>query len=135
MVKVMTIIIKFENETIKSSLSSCSGAYVLVTGDIMVTGYGADTDVAFRNCPPFIKCTTHINHEHIDGDENIDTVMSMYNLIQYSDNYSETLGILWQFKRDVSPVTNDSNPDNVTTNNLTSFKNKSNITGKTCYGW
>lgn len=81
MVKVMTNIIKFETETIKSSLSSYSGAYVLVTGDIVVTDYGADTDVAFRNCAPFIKCTTHINHEHTDGDENIDTVISVYNLI------------------------------------------------------
>ena len=81
MVKVMTNIIKFETENIKSSLSSYSGAYVLVTGDIVVTGYGADTDVAFRNCALFVKCITHINHEHTDGDKNIDTVMSMYNLI------------------------------------------------------
>ena len=48
--------------------------------------------------------------------------MHTYNLIEYSDNYSDTL---WQFKRDESPVTNAGNPDNVSTANSTSFKYKS----------
>ena len=49
----------------------------------------------------------------------------MYNLTEYSDNYSDTSGILWQFKRDESPVTAAGNPDNVSTANSTSFKYKS----------
>ena len=49
----------------------------------------------------------------------------MYNLIEYSDNYSDTSGSLWQFKRDESPVTNAGNNDNIPTANSTSFKYKS----------
>ena len=49
----------------------------------------------------------------------------MFNLIEYSDNYSDTWGSLWQFKRDESPVTGAGNPDNFSTNNSTSFMYKS----------
>ena len=51
--------------------------------------------------------------------------MPMYNLNEYSDNYSDTSGSLWQFKRDESSVNNDGNPDNVSTANSTSLKYKS----------
>ena len=54
----------------------------------------------------------------------------MYNLIEYSDNYSDTSGSLWQFKRGESHVTNDGNLDNVTTANSTSFKYKSSLIGE-----
>ena len=54
----------------------------------------------------------------------------MYNLIEYSDNYSDTSGNLWQFKRDESPATNNGNPDNVSTANSTSFKYKSSFIGE-----
>ena len=56
--------------------------------------------------------------------------MSMYNLTEYSDNYSNTSRSLWQFKRDESPVTNAGNPNNVTTHNSSSFKYNSRILGK-----
>ena len=46
----------------------------------------------------------------------------MYNLTEYSDNYSDASGSLWQFKRNESPVINDGNPDNVSTANSTFFK-------------
>ena len=49
----------------------------------------------------------------------------MYNLIEYSDNYSDTSGNLWQFKRDELPFNNGADPDNVSTANSTSFKYKS----------
>ena len=69
-------------------LSRCnySDAYILVTGDITATNDGAITNVTFKNCAPFTRCVTHINDEHIDTAENLD-IMSMYNLIKYSDNY------------------------------------------------
>ena len=52
--------------------------------------------------------------------------MPMNNLIEYSDNYSDTTEVsLWQFKRDESPVTNAGNSDNISTTNSTSFKYKS----------
>ena len=51
--------------------------------------------------------------------------MPMYNLIQYSDNYSDTSGSLWQFKRDKSPVTNAGNSGNVFTADIWKRKNSS----------
>ena len=49
----------------------------------------------------------------------------MYNLIEYSDNYSDTSGRLWQFKRDEPTVAEAGNPYDVSTNNSSSFKYKS----------
>ena len=50
--------------------------------------------------------------------------MAMYNLLEYSDNYADFSGRLWQFKRDEQKM-NNGNPDNVTTNDSSSFKYKS----------
>ena len=47
-----------------------------------------------------IRCVTHINNEYIDTADNLDITMPMYNLTEYTDNYSDTSGSLWQFKRD-----------------------------------
>ena len=69
--------------------------------------------VAFKNCAPFMKCITHINNEHVDNADNLDIIMPMYNLIEYSDSYSDTSGSSWQFKRDESPVTAAGNPNHV----------------------
>ena len=69
------------------------------------------------NCAAFTRCVIYINDEFIDKAENPNNIMSMYNLIEYSGNYSDTSGSLWQFKRDKSPVTDTWNPGNVSTNN------------------
>ena len=66
----------------------------------MLSGSDANAKVAFKNCASFTKCVTHINDKHLDAAENLDIVMPMYNLIEYSDNYSNKSGSLWQFKRD-----------------------------------
>ena len=58
--------------------------------------------VIFKNVAPFTKCISSINNPQIDNAGDIDVVMPMYNLIEYSDNYSETSGRLWQFYRDKS---------------------------------
>ena len=84
----------------KSNLCYYSDAYIAVTGDITATDGDANTKVAFKNCATFTKCITHINDEYVDTADNLDILMPMYNLIEYSDNYSETSGSLWQFKRD-----------------------------------
>ena len=115
---------KFETKVIKSSLCDYSDAYTFVTGDITATGGNANTKVAFKNCALFTRCVTHINDEHIDTAENPDVIMPMYNLIEYSDNYSDTLR---QFKRDEFPVTDTGNPGNVYTKNSSSLKYKSSI--------
>ena len=106
--------VKFETKVIKSNLCDYSDAYILVTGDITATGGDANTKVAFKNCAPFTKCVTHINDEDVDSAENLDVAMAMYNLIEYSDNYSDTSGSLWQFKRDEENMKNE-NPVNLTT--------------------
>ena len=97
--------VKFETKDIKSNLCDYSDAYILVTGDITATGGDDNTRVVFKNCVPFRKCITHIKDEHVDGANNLDIIRPMYNLVEYSDNYSDTSERLWQFKRDVSPVT------------------------------
>ena len=105
-------VIIFETETIKSSLFDYSDAFILVTGDITVTADN-NTDIAFKNWAPFSTCTAKIN--------------DIYNLIEYSDNYSDTLGSLWQFKRDGVPANND----DLSINNSDSFKYKAALVGKT----
>ena len=96
--------VKFETKVIKSSLCDHSDAYIFVTGDITAIGGDANTRASFKNCAPYTKCITHINYEHVDGVHNLDIIMPMYNLIEYSDKYSDTSGSLWQFKRDESLV-------------------------------
>ena len=56
--------------------------------------------------------------------------MPMYNLIEYSDNYADSSGSLYQFKRDESPMNDAGNPNNVALDNSTSFKYKASLLGK-----
>ena len=66
----------------------------------------ASSVVAFNNCAPFHTCDVTINNEHIEKEEGIDIVMPMYNLLEYSDNYQNSTGSLYQFKRDEPPDNN-----------------------------
>ena len=119
-----------ENEQIKSiesSLCDYSDAYILVTGNI--TSGGNDRKAAFKNCAPFRTWITQINETFVDEAKHINITMPMYNLIEYSDNYSDTSGSLRQFKRDEQPKENNGNISNVSTNNSSSFKYKSNFIG------
>ena len=70
------------------------------------------------------KCITHVIDEHVDNAHNLDIIMPMYNLIEYSVNYSDTSGSLWQFKTDEQNM-NNGNPANVTTADSSSFKYRS----------
>ena len=80
--------------------------YILAT-DVKVADAAANTNV------PFTGCVTHINDEHAETAENLDIIMPMHNLIEYSDNYSDSSGSLYQFKRDESPINDAENPLNV----------------------
>ena len=108
--------IKFETETIKSMLCDYSDGWR--------QWY---TDVAFKNCAPFSTCTTKINDIFVHEANHICIAMPMYNLIEYSDNYSDTSGSLWLFKR------NEVHADNAgfTINNSQSFKYKAALLEKT----
>ena len=92
--------IKFLTNSLELSLCDYSDAYILVTGNITVTGGDDNTKVAFKNCAPFEKCRTEINWTFVDDVQHINIVMPMYNFIEYSDNYFDTSESLWQFKRD-----------------------------------
>ena len=125
--------IKFKTTMLKSSLCDYSDAYILVKGTITIAGAGADAAarqaderdkvVIFKNCAPFTNCILEINNMQIDNAKDIDIVMPMYNLIEYSDNYAKTTGSLWQFFRD-EPVADDDIEDSE------SFKSEKKITGK-----
>ena len=97
-----------------------------MTGNIAVVGGDQNTEIAFKNCSPFTRCVTHLNDKHVETTENLDIVMNMYNLIEYSDNYADASGSLWQHKRDEQNMNNGSIVD-VTTNDSSSFKYKPNL--------
>ena len=117
--------IKFKTSMIRSNLGDYSDAYVLVSGTIAIIG-GGDNDITkradeknkgviFKNFSSFTGCKSNIKNTQIDNVKEIDVVMQMYNLIEYSDNYSKTSGILWHYYR------NDPNGNIV---NSESFKYK-----------
>ena len=72
------------------------------------------TQVAFKNCAPFTKCITKTDEATRDDSGDLDLVMPMYNLIECSSNYSETIGILWVYSKD---ETTNINEDIVNDNN------------------
>ena len=95
--------IKFKTAILKSSLCDYSDAYILVKGNITANNTAlADGDanntnkkVIFENCAPFTNCISEINNIQAGNAKGIDIVMHMYNLIEYSDNYSKPSGSLW----------------------------------------
>ena len=118
--------ITFLTRSIESSLCDYSDAYILVTGNINVTGGNDNTKPAFKNWTRFEKCRTEINEAFVDDAQHINIAIPMYNLIEYSDNYSDTSGSLWQFKRDEIEEDVDLTVDvQDIPNNSSSFKYKS----------
>ena len=97
-------------------------AYILVDGTIRAAAADNNTRLALKNCAPFTKCNLEINDEHVDTVENVDIVMPMYNLIEYSDNYQDSSATLYQYKRD-EPPERDPIPD-LAVDNSSSFKYK-----------
>ena len=82
--------VKIDTDVVKPFLCDYADAYILVTGDITVVGGDVDTKVAFKNCHLFIKGKIHLNDMHVDESDNLDIIMNMYNLIEHSDNYSDS---------------------------------------------
>ena len=132
--------IKIKTTMLKSSLCDYSDAYIVVKGNITVnntaaTGAAANNTnkkVIFKNCAPFTNCISKIKNTQIDNAEYIDIVMPMYNLIEYSDNYSKTSGSLWQYCKDIPAVNNNGDIVDFNGANATdSFNFKTKITGQT----
>ena len=77
-------------KSIKSILCDYSHACILVTGNITATRNTAATQVIFKNCAPFKDCRKEINDSFVNYADFVNISMHMYNLIEYSDNYSDT---------------------------------------------
>ena len=119
--------IKYDTRVLKPNLCDYAEAYILVDGTIRAAAANANTRLALKNCAPFTKCNLEINDENVDTTENLDIVMPMYNLIEYSDNYQDSSATLYQYKRD-EPPEGDPIP-NLAVDNSSSFKYKVELLG------
>ena len=118
---------KYDTRVLKPNLCDYTEAYILVDGTIRGTGGDNNTRLALKKCAPFTKCNLEINDEHIGTAENLDIVMAMYNLIEYSGNYQDSSATLYQYKRDEPPEANAI--DDLTIDNSNSFKYKVSLLG------
>ena len=125
---------------LKSSLCDYSDAYILVKETITVDNTAAEgaaannanEKVIFKNCAPFTNCISEINNTQVDNTKDIDIVMPLYNLIEYSDSYAKTSGSLWQYCLDKSALNiADAIVDSREDNLIDSFNFKVKITGRT----
>ena len=135
--------IRFKTPMFRSNLCDYSDAYILVKGKIVVTAPGVNNNannirdkrnrpLILKNGAPFVSCITRINGELIEDADDLDIVMSMYNLLEYSKNYRKTIGSLYNFYRDeLSDDTDDNNFGNIKVVNSNTFKYKNKIIGNT----
>ena len=117
---------------LRPDLCDYSDAYIVVAGKITVTNPDNDAydkKLAFKNNAPFTSCISKINNTLIDNVEDLDIVMPMYNLIEYSKNYRKTTGSLWNYYRD-EPNSGTEGNINYSIKNSKSFNYKTSITGK-----
>ena len=134
--------IRFKTPMLKSNLCDYSDEYILVKGTITVTAPGANNglnnirdkknrSLILKSNASFVSCITIINGELIEDADDLDIVMLMYNLLEYSKNYRKTIGSLYNYYRD--ELTNDGNDDFANRNvvNSEAFKYKNKITGNT----
>ena len=135
--------IRFKTPMLRSNLCDYSDAYILVKGTITVTAPGVNNNlnnirdkrnrpVILKNNTQFVSCIRRINGELIEDIDDLDIVMSMYNLLEYSKNYRKTIGSLYNYYRDeLSDDADDNNFDNIKVVNSNTFKYKNKIIGNT----
>ena len=109
--------IRFKTSMLRSDLCDYSDVYIVVKGDITVEGPSnrdkKSRPLSFKNNAASISCISKINGVLIENAEDLDTVMPIYNLFEYSKNYSKTSGSLWHYSRDeLTDETNDENGPN-----------------------
>ena len=117
--------IRIKTLMLRSDLFDFSDAYFFLEGNIIVTnpnGAKRNKAVAFKNNAPFVNCISKSNGVQIDNAEDLDVVMSMYNLLEYSKNYRKTTGSLWNYWDE---------PSDPLSFNSESFKYKTSIHGNT----
>ena len=110
--------IRIKRSILRSDLCDFNDAFIVVEGDITLVGDNdgnkRNKNLAFKNNAPFINCISKINAIKTDNAEDLDVVMPMYNLHEYSKNYSKTTWSLWNYYRD--------EPSNPLYSNSESFK-------------
>ena len=127
---------------LRSNLCDYSDAYILVKGTITVTAPGVNNNannirdkrnrpLILKNNPPFVSCITRINVELIEDADDLDIVMPIYNLLQYSKNYRKTIESLYNYYRDEITTDDNDNFANINVVNSEAFKYKNKITGNT----
>ena len=117
---------------LRSDLCDFSDAYIVVKGTITVTNPDNnpyDKKLAFKNNAPIVSCISKINNTLIDNAEDLDVIMPMYNLLEYSKKYSKTTGSFWNYYRD-EPNSGANNNINYSIKDSKSFDYKTSITGK-----
>ena len=102
--------IKLKTTMLRSNVCDYADAYILVKGTITITGAGADfvarqaherdKGLTFKSCAPFTKCTIKISNADIHNAQDIDIVIAIYNLVDYSDTCYKTYGSLRQWYKD-----------------------------------
>ena len=132
--------IRFKTSMLRSDLCDFSDAYAVVKGTITLRArrgaknirYRRNRPLAFKSNAPFISCISKINGALIENAEDLDIVMPMYNLLDYSKNYSKTSASLWNYYNDeLTDETNDDVGPNKNVINSKSFECKTSITGNT----
>ena len=95
--------IRFKTPMLRSDLCDYSDAYILVKGTITVenpNNINYDKKLVLKNNAPFISCISKINGELIENVEDLDIVMPMYDLLEYSKNYEIITGSMFTYYRD-----------------------------------
>ena len=125
---------------LKPSLFDYSDAYLLAKGNKTAHKTAADgaaanntnKKVIFKNCTPFTNRVNETNNTQVDNVKDTDIVMPMYNLLEYSDNYSKISVGLWKYCKDIPAVNNSGNIVEVNGANPTdSFDFKTKRAGQT----
>ena len=94
--------IRFKTSMLRSDVCDFSDAYIVVKGKITVknpNNNAYDKKLALKNNPPFLSCISKINSTLIDNAEDLEIVMPMHNLLEYSKTYRKTTGSLWNYYR------------------------------------
>ena len=128
--------IRFKTSVLRSDLCDYSDAYVWVKGKIAVTNPNDNAnfnkELTLKNNTPFISSISKINSELVENAEDLDIVMPMYNLLEYSKNYERTSGSLFNYYRDEPKehtIGAGNNVINISIRNSKSFDYKTEITG------
>ena len=121
--------IRLKTSVLRSDICDYSDAYIVVKGNITVEGANnggrKNRSLSFKDNAPFTVCISKINGVLIENAEDLDIVIPMYNLIEYSKNYSKITGSLWNYYRDKpnNPPANDYNENPITNSALSKYKN------------